>query len=113
MKKKLTFPCCHRSILYVCVMFAEKKFLFSSTTGLNSLFWRPPSVKKKKKNIGFVKSINTNFFFLNSGGCLGDGDGKIDLEKVMSPFVESQFESSQNKQPIFVRPPLVSLRNDV
>ena len=58
MKKKLTFPCCHRSILYVCVMFAEKKFLFSSTTGLHSLFWRPPSVKKKKqkKNIGLSKA---------------------------------------------------------
>ena len=69
--------------------------------------------KKKQKNIGFVKSINANFFFLNSWGCLGDGDGKIDLGKVMSPFVESQFESSQSKQPIFVRPPLVSLRNDV
>ena len=114
MKKKLTFPCCHRSILYVCVMFAEKKFLFSSTTGLHSLFWRPPSVKKKKqKKHRFVKSINANFFFLNSWGCVGDGDGKIDLGKVMSPFVESQFESSQSKQPIFVRPPLVSLRNDV
>ena len=100
------YPLCLRDV-------CGKKFLFSSTIGLHSLFWRPPSVKKKKKNIGFVKSINANFFFLNSWGCLGDGDGKIDLGKVMSPFVESQFESSQSKQPMFVRPPLVSLRNDV
>ena len=112
MKKKLTFPCCHRSLLYVFVMFAEKSFCF--LLPLDSIvFSGDHLLLKKKKKHRFVKSINANFFFLNSWGCLGDGDGKIDLGKVMSPFVESQFESSQSKQPIFVRPPLVSLRNDV
>ena len=65
MKKKLTSPCCHRSILYVCVMFAEKKFLFSSTIALHSLFWRPPSVKKKKKKKHRFCQKHKREFFLS------------------------------------------------
>ena len=62
MKKKLTFPCCHRSILYVCVMFAEKSFCF--LLPLDSIVFSGDHLllKKKKKKHRFCQKHKREFF---------------------------------------------------